>query len=296
MQNQYNEPIKSKNIFLILFSQGIGIIVSFIVLIAGLFTDLAPALTIIASLISGASVIYPLVMMTIVSKEINIMCDGDGEHLMPYICAVLLGCVTLGIYYIYYLYRMQTRLRENSYRYNVSITESGGSIILWYLLLLVLFGVGPIVSLAIIIKNFNKMVYGFNRRLTEDQYHQKKDYGSSAFGDTIGTQGVLRCVGGVLTGASIVLNDGETVVLGRDPRNANLIIDDTKVSRVHCSITYDAGSNTFVIVDNSRNGIILGNGQKLETGKKTRVFCKTEFILADRNRFVVDMKNNNYTI
>lgn len=292
MHIQYNTSIKSKNIFFILFSQGIGIVVSLFLLIAGVFFNLSPVVVIIASCITIVSAVYPLIMMTIISKEINILCEGDGEHLMPYICAVLLGCVTLGIYYIYYLYRMQTRLRDNCSRYNVIITESGGMIVLWYLVLLILFGIGPIVSLAIILKNFNKMVYGYNKISDIPEYHDINE-GFVPFDDTVATQGVLRCIEGSLRGASIVLNDGETVVLGRDPKSANLIIDDAKISRMHCSVTYDANTNTFIIVDYSSNGTRLANGENLEKGKHTHVFCKTEFILAGGIRFVVDMKNSN---
>lgn len=288
MGDQYSSDIKSKNIFLILFSQAIGAVCTFIILVVGIFSDLSAVAVVIALIISIASIVYPLVMMTKVSGEINVMCEDDGEHLMPYVCAWLLGLVTLGIYYLYYLYRMQTRLKENAYRYDVVITESGGAIILWFLLLAFFFGIGPIVSLAIIIKNFNKMVYGYN--LNNINPVPAPD----SYPDTISRQGVLRCIRGELGGASVIIDDGETIHIGRDPGKANFIINDEKISRLHCSIKYDANNNIFIITDFSKNGTVLGNGKRLSTGESTNVFCNTEFTLANRVTFLVDIKKNIY--
>lgn len=281
--------LKAKNIFLILFSRAIGFIVAFVTIIIGSASGLGTAAIMIAIVICIVSVVWPIIAMGDISEDINIMCEGDGEHLMPYVCAWLLGFVTFGIYYIYYLYRMQTRMRENAYRYNVNITESGGSIILWYLLLLILFGLGPIISLAIIVKNHNKMVYEYNRR-----WPPVPTPGPGPDPDpTVSRQGLLRCIDGEIRGASIIMDHNETIIIGREPREANLIINDEKISRKHCSITYDADQSLFTIIDYSRNGTVLGNGLELRKGEKYNVYCKTEFILAKRVRFMVDIKDNN---
>ena len=92
--------IKAKNTFLILFSQAIGLIILFLLIVIGIAADLGGVMLFIGLVVFIASIIYSLVKLCQLVSEINFICEDDGEHLMPYICACLLGIITFGIYYI----------------------------------------------------------------------------------------------------------------------------------------------------------------------------------------------------
>ncbi len=51
-------------------------------------------------------------------------------------------------------------------------------------------------------------------------------------------------------------------MVGRNERNANLIINYPKISNVHCSIRYVAAANTYIVKDHSTNGTFV-NGIRL---------------------------------
>lgn len=272
--------IKAKNIFLTLFSSylGIGACLCLVIFAFG-NEDLGGLFIAFGIIIMIAAVIYPIIVFSQMAREINVMCRDDGEQLMPYIAAYFLGCITLGIYLIYYYYRMQTRMHEKAYRYGVQVSESGGTIVLWWLVLLILLGLGPIISLAIIIKSFNKMAYGYNKQL---------DLGATdvVFQET-GTPGTLSCIAGEIVGASITIEDGDTIIIGRDKSISNVILEDSKISRKHCSITYDARMGEYYITDYSSNGTSLGDGTKLVKGVSTSIQKGTEIVLTKNTKFAV---------
>ena len=76
--------------------------------------------------------------------------------------------------------------------------------------------------------------------------------------------------------------DGDVVRLGRDPQYSNLVIteDNSKVSRTHCTITYNNARNCFVVTDMSRNGTYTKTN-RLPHNIPTDVPCGTEIQLAD---------------
>ena len=54
------------------------------------------------------------------------------------------------------------RLQDNGKKYNVAIKESGGTILLWYLLGSLII-VGPFIAMHIIIKNTNALADEYNK-------------------------------------------------------------------------------------------------------------------------------------
>lgn len=68
-------------------------------------------------------------------------------------------------------------------------------------------------------------------------------------------RGILRGLKGVYAGAEIQFRDGEKIRIGRNSDN-DLIFDEhqTKVSRNHCAIKWDAQNREFLFWDNSTNG------------------------------------------
>lgn len=97
--------------------------------------------------------------------------------------------------------------------------------------------------------------------------------------------GFIQVTNGSMAGFSIPIKDKETVYLGKDAKFANLVFtnDYTNVSRMHCSVTFDAKANRYFVIDSSSNGTYLINKKRLEKGKRSPVSVNTVLILANDN-------------
>ena len=89
--------------------------------------------------------IYPIVFWHKLSKEVNVLCEGDGKKTMKYVFVWLLNIVTL---------------KENASRYGLKFSESGALVVV---LCTVFFPIGGLfIAHCIMIKNFNAMGAAFN--------------------------------------------------------------------------------------------------------------------------------------
>lgn len=81
----------------------------------------------------------------------------------------------------------------------------------------------------------------------------------------------LEAIRGSNKGYSFELIPGEEVIIGRNPAEANVVIDSNhdQVSGRHVGILYEAEYDSFCVVDYSRNGTYV-DGQKLISGKQYR--------------------------
>ena len=79
-------------------------------------------------------------------------------------------------------------------------------------------------------------------------------------------------VSGFFAGKTIELSNGRSLMIGRDPQQAQLVFpsDMNEISRVHCIITFDAVSQTFTVEDRSTNGTFFANGQKINGQARLR--------------------------
>lgn len=105
--------------------------------------------------------IYSLVFMYQWIKDINTICDGDGKETKELLILILLSIVTCGIYSWVWYYGVADRMYENGKRYNVEITETGTTVLLWLILGSVI-AVGPYVAMYILINNTNKLAAAYN--------------------------------------------------------------------------------------------------------------------------------------
>ncbi len=103
--------------------------------------------------------IYHIVFMTKLSKDVNILCEGDGKKTMKYVFVWLLNFVTLGIFGLIWKFRLANRLQANAPRYSLKFSE-GGALVLVYNLLLPL--IGLVISQIVLIKNFNNLAKAYN--------------------------------------------------------------------------------------------------------------------------------------
>lgn len=83
--------------------------------------------------------------------------------------------------------------------------------------------------------------------------------------------GSIHCLAGEFAGAKISLGENEWIRIGRDESENDFIINNSKVSRKHCAITYDHKMRCYVVIDYSRNGVYLEDGTKLAQNQKTVV-------------------------
>lgn len=112
--------------------------------------------------------IYGLYWIFTLAKDVNAICDGDGKKTGGLLKYLLLGIITFGIYDLIWIYMLGDRLQENAQRYNATIKESGGTILLWYILGSFII-VGPFIALHIIIKNTNALADGYNKKFSSNE-------------------------------------------------------------------------------------------------------------------------------
>lgn len=84
--------------------------------------------------------------------------------------------------------------------------------------------------------------------------------------------GKITCTKGANKGYVYSMSDSDEIIIGKDPKVANIIIptEYTDVSRNHCSIKYNSSMGMYIVTDRSSNGTKV-NGAKIESGKAVKV-------------------------
>lgn len=256
--------------------------------------------------------IYPLVSMSIMTGEINSVCEGDGKEQMPYILASLLGLVTLGIYPLYWMYTVISRLSDNEYRYKgcVKISHSATSFLIWYLLGAFIV-VGPLVALCLFLDDVNQysnVPAGFQPApYTNNQFERMQMMVVPVSGysgviqplaqnpgaapnvnrvpdpipPTMPGEGYSPRIGkivgvnGMYAGVEFPTRSDEEMVIGTDPAACSIVITENNkfVSRRHCSVKYNAADNKYYVTDYSTNGTFVVDDHKLEKNVESPVNC-----------------------
>ena len=106
--------------------------------------------------------IYAYYFIYKLADDVNEMCEGDGQKTGGLIRYIVLSFLTCGFYSLYWEYKIGNRLQANAPRYNISLQENGTSILLWYLVGMVLCGIGPFIAMHILIKNTNQLAMAYN--------------------------------------------------------------------------------------------------------------------------------------
>lgn len=65
----------------------------------------------------------------------------------------------------------------------------------------------------------------------------------------------------------ITIPIGRGISLGRDPETAQLVFSNQKISRQHCTITYEDSTETYYVLDYSQNGVMRENGARMPAGE-----------------------------
>lgn len=80
----------------------------------------------------------------------------------------------------------------------------------------------------------------------------------------------IVCIEGELKDSEIILKADESIMIGRDPKFANLVFRDVTISRKHCLVESGDADNYYV-TDYSACGILSENGTKLKQGERTEL-------------------------
>lgn len=103
--------------------------------------------------------IYHIIFWNKLSKDVNLLCEGDGKKTMKYGFVFLLNIVTVGIFGLVWKAMLTKRFQTNAPRYGLKFSESAANVTV----LNVLFPVfGLIVTSLVTVKNFNKLAKEYN--------------------------------------------------------------------------------------------------------------------------------------
>lgn len=98
--------------------------------------------------------------------------------------------------------------------------------------------------------------------------------------------GSLQIFCGLFAGAEIEMKHMQTIIIGRDASQCNLIIEDDAVSQKHCTVTYNAVNDMYLLMDISGNGTYLADGQRIPRNFAVELQTGTEFYVGEeKNRF-----------
>lgn len=79
-------------------------------------------------------------------------------------------------------------------------------------------------------------------------------------------QGLIIGLSGQAKGLQVPVMPESTVVLGRDAKLCNIVLESPKISRRHCSVCYFEEREMFAVKDYSQNGVFTEEGVRLMNG------------------------------
>ena len=111
-------------------------------------------------------------------------------------------------------------------------------------------------------------------------------YSNEANGSSNANTGEMLGLNGMYAGARIPI-DAKGIIIGRDSKVGNLVIDNAKVSRKHCTILYDEKNHTYHVIDHSTNGIFRKDGSRIQAENAVEIGKDEEICIGNGdNSFV----------
>ena len=95
--------------------------------------------------------------------------------------------------------------------------------------------------------------------------------------------GIIECVEGMYKGTKFPININEEIIIGRDSKQSNIVLDKkyVYVSKKHCSILYESSARFRVKVFSS-NGMFVNGKERLEQGTETYLSSGTVISVGNR--------------
>jgi len=82
----------------------------------------------------------------------------------------------------------------------------------------------------------------------------------------VSNTGKLFFMSGELAGSEIELESGVSVALGRNPEACQIVLKSDRISRIHCTIMFDAHKGKLMLTNHSEQGVTIDNVHKLSQG------------------------------
>lgn len=273
------KPVKRKSMFLAVVLPWILAIVGGVLIAMGSEMEM-PSIELMAA--GAALFIIALVVIIIVwsgmVKGINEVCKADGKHLIPFICSCLLSVVTLGIYGLYYTYKMQKRMYDESERLNAGVKTKPVTVVVLTIVGM-LVGICAIIACVMLIRSYNRLAAAYNG---QDVYAQEEAAEQVSQQEVLpdleqyelleaSASGIMKCVAGVEDGPVIRFDENRNgATLGRKQQMADVILVNPRISKAHCDVVFDEQRGLFYVRDkDSTNGTFLKKGEtvkRLEAG------------------------------
>ena len=237
--------------------------------------------------------IYDVYVQWTMFNDINIACgykEKDDSNKSPHFLIYwLLGVVTFTIYQYVWFYKQGNRLKNVGEEYGVKIDEKGSTYILWMLLGVLLFGVGPLVGFYLFLCNVNKICAAYNAAIEGPSVSLLPpdppkpapviDADPSGLTVAISKMGTLNFISGEYKGARISLKSEEEITIGRNQEICQLVFTEKDISRKHCVIRYSGKSGHYYVTDYSSLGTIMNDSIRLQKGVETKCSVGTKLTL-----------------
>lgn len=133
------------------------------------------------------------------------------------------------------------------------------------MLIVIVIAVVAIAAIAAVVLN-KKKKGGFGSSGASDIQHTVAAQPMPAPAPVPSRQAMIRSLSTQHNGMTVAVHAGTPVMIGRDPANCKIVFKEGTegVSGRHCSVSFDAGTNEFILTDlRSTYGTFLTNGQKL---------------------------------
>lgn len=212
--------------------------------------------------------IYHYFFFDRLARDVNELCAQDGEKTPPIGTMLLLSVLTLGIYKYLWFAQLADRLYNNAERYDLEPGWDGDALCLWVILVPLL---GVWIAAALLIGDTNRMARACNARRNSVLQAGTKEAAAAAKlrldsepCDSRGAAlpgGLLGLAGGYKE-MRVPLELGEQLVLGRDPKQASVILEGQRISRIHCMVARESSGKGYLVTNRSKNGIEL-DGRKI---------------------------------
>ncbi len=122
-------------------------------------------------------------------------------------------------------------------------------------------------------------------RIRQDQLRsdsgQKAGVSSAGHMPKNNNTGYIKGLRGEYQGARFSIPQGMTVRIGRSKDSNNLVINNVKISRNHCTITYDESRRKYYVTDTSSNGVYIVGQGRIEKGKPVALDVGTEICIGN---------------
>lgn len=200
--------------------------------------------------------------------------------------------------------------------WNILGVVLGSIVLLWNIILgVLLVGAGPLIALHIMLTSTNKLAYAYNHggilpqpqpiprpQMTPQPIPQPQPMPQPqpvpqpiprpqpmpqpvpqpTPHPQSSTMGQVKCIKGTAAGQGFRLPANTRAVIGKNPSKATLVINESYVSNVHCTIQYNAGNNTYIVTDHSTNGT-FANGIRLQKEVPVAYPAGTVLMLVNSN-------------